>query len=691
MKITLAKTAGFCFGVDRAVNMVYDLIEKKQKACTLGPIIHNPQLVSELEEKGVRPVSSVDEVKKGETLVIRSHGVGKTVYENAKNSGLDLLDATCPFVAKIHSIVAERSAAGDIILVAGDEFHQEVIGITGHISGKYYVFSDCEQLEKLIKENEKIKTLPVSVVSQTTYNAKKWENSQKYLKKVCTNVKIFDTICFATAARQKEADKLSRECDVMIVIGGKHSSNTVKLFGVCSANCARTYHIETAAELSTEWFVGALSVGVVAGASTPAGIIKEVIKTMSENLQPVEEQMEGNETVLEKNFDEMTDEEALEASLSGLNGEQKVVGTVTGVNNSEITVDFGRGITGYVTADEYSLDSSVDLESEVKVGDKLNLIIMKISDMEGTAMLSKRRYDAIAGWDNIVSAKESGEVLHGVVRDVIKGGVVAYTSGIRVFIPASQATLSRNDSLEELKGKEVDFKIIEIGRGRRAVGSIRTILREERKAAEEKVWNSIAVGDRIVGKVKSVTTYGAFVDIGGVDGMVHISELSWSRIKHPSEVVSVGDEIEVYVKALDPEKKKISLGYKKAEDNPWTIFLDKYAVGDIAKVTIVSMTSYGAFARVIPGVDGLIHISQIANERIEKPQDKLSVGEEVEAKITAVDAEKKRVSLSIRALIAPPVVEEEVKSDVDEVVATASEEEVKVAEAVEIPAEETAE
>lgn len=369
---------------------------------------------------------------------------------------------------------------------------------------------------------------------------------------------------------------------------------------------------------------------------------------MSENLQPKDEQLE---TAVEKTFEEMTDEEAFEASLNNLTGDQKVIGTVIAVNNGEVTVDIGRGVTGYVTAAEFSNDPDLNLENEVKINDKINLIIMKINDQEGTAMLSKRRYDAIAGWDKIVAAKESGEILTGTVKDIIKGGVVLYSNNVRVFIPASQATASRNDSLEELKGKEVSFRIIEINRGRRAVGSIRSVLREQRKAAEDKIWADIAVGDRFQGTVKSLTGYGAFVDIGGVDGMVHISELSWTRIKNPAEVVSVGDVIDVYVKDLDTEKRKISLGYKKAEDNPWSIFQNNYAVDDVVKVTIVSMTTYGAFARIIPGIDGLIHISQIANKHIAKPQDELKIGEEVEAKITAVDLEQKRVSLSIRALL----------------------------------------
>ena len=659
MKITLAKTAGFCFGVNRAVQMVYDLVEDGQKVCTLGPIIHNSQMVEELASKGVRVVENPSDAKSDETLVIRSHGVGSDVYTAANNAGVKVCDATCQFVAKIHKIVAEQSAAGDIILIAGDEAHHEVIGIVGHCTSNHFVFSSVEELENLIEKCPEIRENAVSVVSQTTFNAKKWENAQKFLKKVCTNAKIFDTICNATSTRQKEARELAELNDVMVVIGGRHSSNTVKLFDVCAPLCQNTHLIETAKELKPEWFLTANKVGVVAGASTPAGIIKEVIKTMSENLQPVEEQVE----LAQKSFEEMTDEEAFEASLNSLTGEQKVCGTVVAVNASEITVDIGRGVTGYVSAAEYSSEP-VDLLSEVKVDDKLNLIIMKISDQEGTAMLSKRRYDAIAGWDNIVAAKDSGEVLHGTVREVIKGGVVVYSNNVRVFIPASQATASRNDALEDLKGTEVDFRIIEIGRGRRAIGSIRSVLREARKEAEEKVWSSIAVGDRINGTVKSLTSYGAFVDIGGVDGMVHISELSWNRIKNPAEVLSVGDEIEVYVKALDADKKKISLGYKKAEDNPWAIFQSNYNVDDVVTVKIVSMTTYGAFARIIPGVDGLVHISQIANKHVAKPQDELTVGQEVEAKITAVDLDKKRVSLSIRALLPEEVVEEAAAEEV---------------------------
>lgn len=687
MKITLAETAGFCFGVKRAVDMVYELCEKGEKVCTLGPIIHNAQLVADLEQKGVRVVENIDDVKQHETLVIRSHGVPEEVMNEAEQQGVKTVDATCPFVAKIHKIVNDASKRGETILIAGDPKHKEVIGIIGHAAEKVFVFEDENSLKELLQKHPEIQNERVCIVAQTTFNKKIWAECEKILKKYCTNQSIFGTICNATSMRQAEADELSQKSDAMVVIGGQHSSNTKKLYDVCKLNCDKTLLIETADELNADFFIGAENIGVVAGASTPAAIIKEAIKTMTEILNPVEEQAEVAE-VVQKSFEEMTDEEAFEASLDSLNSDKKVKGVVVQVTPSEILVDYNRGLTGYVSADEYSYDRNVDLTKEVKVGDELNLIIMRTDDMEGTAMLSKRRYDAIAGWDKVVEAKENNEILSGTVSEVVKGGVVVLTNGIRVFIPASQATLSRNDSLEELKGQEVNFRIIEIGRRRRVIGSIRSILREQRKEEMAKFWDEISVGDKFTGTVKSLTGYGAFVDLGGVDGMIHITELSWQRIKNPSEVVLVGDTVEVFVKAVDKEKRKISLGYKKEEENPWTIFQNNYNVDDVVKATIVSMTTYGAFARIIPGIDGLIHISQIADKHVAKPQDELTVGQEVEAKIIAVDFEKKRVSLSIRALIEPEVKEEEAEvSAENEVVATASEEEVVIADSVEETAE----
>ncbi len=654
-KIILAETAGFCFGVDRAVKMVEGLLEEGKRVATLGPIIHNPQLVEELGKRGARIVGGPEEVKNGEVLVLRSHGVARSVTEKAEDLGLIVADATCPFVAKIHKIVAEAGEQGRTVLIAGDATHKEVEGIIGHCKGRFLVFQSPEELESYQNESIISQEEPLTVVSQTTFNLELWKKCQKILKKHYTNAIIFDTICNATSKRQEEAYELASKCDVMVVVGGKHSSNTCKLKDVCAAVCERTVHVEIADELDRNFFKPSDLIGVVAGASTPSGIIKEVLNTMQEMQNPA---------VQETINDEMTFEEMLNATESSSNTDQKVKGIVLAVSPTEIQVDIGRKHTGYVTESEFSNDPSVKLTEAVKVGDELDLIIMRTNDQEGTVMLSKKRFDAIAGWDKVLTAKENNEVIESTVSDVVKGGVVAFYEGIRVFIPASQATLSKSDDLEALKGQPISFRIIEIGQRRRVIGSAKAILREQKTAAEEKFWASVAVGDRFTGTVKSITGYGAFVDLGGVDGMVHISELSWERIKHPSEVVKVGDTVEVYVKAIDEEKKKISLGYKKADENPWEIFKAKYAVEDVVNVKIVSMTTYGAFARIISGVDGLIHISQIADRRIEKPADELKVGQEVDAKIIDIDLDKKRVSLSIRALIEKT---EEAEAAVEEV------------------------
>ncbi len=668
-EIKLAKTAGFCFGVNRAVDLVYSMLGEGKKVYTLGPIIHNPQVVADLEKRGVVIVEEIGEVPQGAVIVVRTHGVPAAVIQAIQDKGLECCDATCPFVSKIHKIVAKQSERGDIVLIAGDPVHPEVRGIRGHCPGESYVFNSVGQLEELLHTHPEFSHKSISAVAQTTFNIKVWENCVKKLNLVCTNATVFDTICNATQERQEDAIALSHTCSAMVIIGGRQSSNTAKLRDVCARNCP-TFLIETAKELSGIDFSSYSSIGVTAGASTPAGIIKEVLETMSEllneNPELVEEKAETavpaeeaaaeqpaqEEAPAEKSFDEMSFSEALEASLQSMNTDQKVKGTVVGMSPSEIQVDIGRKHAGYIPLDEFSADPTVNPLEVVKVGDVLDLIIMKTNDAEGTVMLSKKRFDAIKAWDDVVKASEDESVLEGVVTDVIKGGVLASTNGVRVFIPASLATASRGEPLEGLLHQHVKFRIIEVNKSRRrAVGSIRAVLKEERKAAEDAFWAQAEVGQVYTGTVRTIVSYGAFVDIGGVDGMVHISELSWNRIKNPSEVVSVGDQIEVYIKALDPEKRKISLGYKKVEDNPWEILRRDYPIGSEVTAKVVGMTAFGAFAQIIPGIDGLIHISQIADHRIEKPQDVLSIGEEVRVKITDIDFDKKRVSLSIRALL----------------------------------------
>lgn len=651
MKVEVASTAGFCFGVDRAVNTVYKLLEEGKLAATLGPIIHNPQVIADFASRGVKIVNTPEETPPGYTLVIRSHGIPRDVEEKIQALGLPYVDATCPFVKKIHKLAEQSGEEGKVFLLAGDKDHPEVQGILGHCKGENFVVKNSEELVNLLKIHEELRAKPLAFAAQTTFHAGEWEKCLETLKKLCTNAAIFATICNATARRQKEAKNLAQRCDRMIVVGGRDSSNTAKLRDICAEYC-ETYLIERADELPV--FSAGLSVGITAGASTPASIIKEVLATMAE--------VNNNE----QNFEEM-----LEESLKSLNTDEKVHGVVVGISPTEVYVDVGRKQAGFIPANELSNDPTVKPEDVVKIGDEMDLLIMKTNDQEGTIMLSKRRVDAMKGWDEIAQAQENNEILTGKVIEVVKGGVIVLYKAMRIFVPASQATASRGEDLNELMGKEVRFRIIEVNRQRRrAVGSIRSVLREERKAAQEKFWEQVEEGQTYTGKVKSLTNFGAFVDLGGVDGMVHISELSWNRIKHPSEVLNVGDTVEVYVKGLDRENGKISLGYKRPEDNPWVKLEREYPVGTVCDAKIVGMTQFGAFASVIPGIDGLIHISQIADHRIEKPQDVLKVGDVVKVKITDIDFDRHRVSLSIRALL------EEQKAAEDEAAAQAPADEV---------------
>ena len=652
MKITVASSAGFCFGVNRAVQMVSQLLDENKKVCTLGPIIHNPQTLRRLAARGASIVKNVSDAPADATLVIRSHGVGKKTYDKILSRGLSFCDATCPNVAKIHSIVSKESSDGKTILIAGDASHPEVEGIIGHCSGAYYVFSNAGELNKITEKYVFLKHSPVCVISQTTFSISEWKNCLEIIRKVYTKAVIFDTICNATAMRQSEAAEMSRKCDAMIVIGGRQSSNTAKLVDVCGRNCI-TYLVEAADELPLMALKKAGRIGITAGASTPASIIKEVLDTMSElNEGPTQATDEPDAQSNKENSSEGNFAEMLEESLKNLNTGEKVHGVVVGVNPTEVLVDVGRKQAGYIPASELSSNPNVKPEDVVKVGDEMDLLIMRTNDQEGTIMLSKKRLDAEKGWEKIVDAEESQDVLEGTVTDIVKGGVIAATEGVKVFIPASQATASRSDPLEDLLKKNVKFRIIEVNRNRRrAVGSIRSVLKDERKALQEKFWETAEVGKVYTGVVKSLTSYGAFVDLGGIDGMIHISELSWTRIKHPSEVVNVGDKVTVYIKALDKDRGRISLGYKKPEDNPWVILKDKCPIGSELDVKIVGMTTFGAFAQVIPGIDGLIHISQIADHRIEKPQDVFKMGDVTKVKITDIDFDRHRVSLSRRAIL----------------------------------------
>ena len=646
MSITVAKSAGFCFGVNRAINIVNSLLDKNVKVSTLGPIIHNMEVVHELESRGCKAVENIDEVEKDATLVIRSHGVPKYVIDKLDENGVKYEDATCPFVKKIHNIVANPDNKDGIVLIAGNSVHPEVEGIIGHCSTECHTFKNSEEIDEIynivLKKNNK----QVFVVAQTTFDTKEWKKCVKKIKKLCTNAKIFDTICNATHRRQTEAAELAAQVDVMVVVGDRKSANTKHLAEICREKCGRVVQIERAGELSSELFEGCLVAGLTAGASTPAGIIKEVYTTMSEEIKNMESNEESFEELLEKSF-------------KTLNTGEKVTGIVTAVGPTEVQVDLGCKQAGYISVDELSADPNVKPEDVVKVGDEIETYIIRVNDVEGYAMLSKKRLDAVKVWEDIEVARENKTTLEGKVTEENKGGIVVNVKGVRVFVPASQSGQPRGADLSEMIGQTVSLRITEVNRARRrVVGSIRAVQFEARQAAQAAIWESIEVGKHYTGTVKSMTSYGVFVDIGGVDGMVHISELSWSRIKNPAEVVSVGDTLDVYVISFDPEKHKISLGVKDRSCNPWDKFMETYHVGDVASVRIVKLMTFGAFAEVVPGVDGLIHISQIADRRIEKPGDVLAEGDIVDAKITAIDEEKQKISLSIRALLAPSAEDE---------------------------------
>ena len=639
MNIHLAKTAGFCYGVNRAVDLVEEAIASGKPTVTLGPIAHNRHLVGRFDAQGVRVVTTLDEIPAGSTVVIRSHGIPRRIYEALQNMDVEVIDATCPSVKRIHGLVAKAEKAGRQPIIIGTPTHPEVEAIAGWCEHPL-VFSDAESLENWLNLSPEHRNLPVTVVSQTTSTQFLWNSCKKIIKKVCTNHEIFDTICRATENRQAEAAKLAESCRAMIVVGDRNSSNTGRLAHICAEHCANVALVDSADELDPATYRCFDTIGITAGASTPAWIIKEVYQTMSEMNNTVD-------AVAEESFEAM-----LENSIKTLNTGDKVFGTVTAIGSTEVQIDLGTKHAGYIPYDEVSADPTVKPEDVLKVGDEIEVFVVRVNDQEGTVQLSRKKLEGMKVWDDVEKACEEKTPMEGIITEENKGGVVANVKGVRVFIPASQTGVAKGGDLSELKGQTVKLRITEFNRARRrVVGSIRDINREARKAAVEKIWSEIEVGKKYTGTVKSMTSYGAFVDIGGVDGMVHISELSWGRIKSPEEVVKVGDTIEVFVIKFDPEKRKISLGYKTPEMNPWNQFCAKYNVGDVAHVKIVKIVDFGAFAEILPDVDGLIHISQVDDHRVDKVSDVLSEGQEVDAKIIDVDNDRKRISLSIRALL----------------------------------------
>lgn len=672
MPIKVAKTAGFCFGVKRAVNSVYEALNEGKKIATLGDVIHNRQVMDDLASKGVFSYDFVEDIPNDCTIVIRAHGVGKDVYE--KIGDRPYIDLTCPFVSKIHRIVEKYYNDGYQIVIIGDKNHPEVIGINGWCNYEACVI-DSELSEICTNFDKK----PICVVAQTTIKKEYFVQKVQILKKACKSTIEFDTICSATRNRQEEAAKLAANSDCMIIVGGRQSSNTKKLFEISSKLCSDTYHVETADELPQKQYY---KIGITAGASTPARIIREVVKAMSENLKNEESFAE-----LFEQYDQKT-----------LSNGDIIDGQVVEVRKNEVIVDLGGfKYNGQLAVDQLTDDPSLEPSDVVKEGDTIRVYVIGVNDAEGKVVLSRKKLVAMESWNKIKAAYEEERIMEGKVIKAVKGGLIALADDAQVFIPARQASEKYVSDLQSLVGTTMKFKLIELDeRRKRVVGSARVILEAERKAKEAEFWADAEVGKHYSGTVKSLTSFGAFVDIGGVDGLVHISELSWNKIKHPSEVCAVGDVMDVYIKEINPETKKISLGFKKLEDNPWTIAKSKINVGDVITVKIVRMMPFGAFAEIIPSVDGLIHISQIADKRIGKPEDVLSIGQEVEVKVTDVDWDEKKISLSIRALIEKEEVEEAAEEEVVEdeaetALVYSTDPEVEVAQPIEVEDEETAE
>ncbi len=631
--------AGFCFGVSRAVEMLEKEIELGSAPLyTVGPIIHNPQIIDDMRQKGVQIAESVSQLPSDCTAVIRAHGITKEDRAYLEENKIRYVDATCPFVEKIHRIV--ESEKENVVLIGGNPDHPEVMGIRSCGGNETFVFKNVDELDELSKKHLDFSSKYIVVVWQTTFNLNEYEKCLSFLKKTFEYLKVYDTICKATQIRQQETAALASESDAMIIVGGKQSSNTAKLFSIAKAACPCTILIEQANEVPINLLYKE-RIGIAGGASTPVCIIEEVKRIMSEqNVNLVEE--------------EMTFEQMLENSLKVISNGDRVKGIVVGVNPSEVKVDLGTKYSGFITRDNFSADSNVDLMNDVAIGDEIECIALRVNDIEGTVALSKKKVDAMAGFEKLEKACEEKATLEGKVVEVTNGGLTVLIDGSRVFVPKSLSGKPRNFDFDTMLNEVVALQIAEISvvRGRKKViGSMRAIEAEKRKAARQEFWDNAAVGNRYNGVVKSLTTFGAFIDLGGVDGLLHITEMSWGKIKHPSDVMNVGDEVDVYIKAIDDEKKKISLGYKKAEDNPFVLFTNQYSVGDVATVKIMNLMPFGAFARIIDGVDGLIHISQISTKHIAKPADVLKVGDEVEVKIVDINEETQKVGLSIRALM----------------------------------------
>ena len=654
-EIILAKTAGFCFGVKRAVDTVYDQVNEVKATDTIvytyGPIIHNEEVVKDLESKGVKIIPDEETLKElvntsttndNIKIIIRSHGVGKHIYDLIEKSNIEIIDATCPFVKKIHKIVSEESNKGSVIIIAGDENHPEVQGIIGWCENTPFVVDSIEKAEKLILETDK----NIVIVSQTTFNSIKFKDLVEFFRKKYYNVCVYNTICNATGERQKEVKELAGSVDAMIVIGGKNSSNTQKLYEISKKECRNTYYIQTLVDLDLTVIESAKRVGITAGASTPNYIIKEVQDSMAE-----------------LSFEELLNQS--EENGNTVRPGSVVEGKVIGVKPDVIYVDIQYKADGIITRAEYSNTPGIDLTTVVNVGDPITVKVVKTNDGEGQVLLSYKRVAAEKSYEKLEEAFNNEEVLTAKVTKVLEGGLSVTVDECNVFIPASLVSDTYEKNLDKFMDQEIEFVITEFNpKKRRIIGNRKKLVAAKKAEDAKKLFDSINVGDVVEGTVKNVTPFGAFIDLGGADGLLHISEMSWGRIDNPKSVLEVGATVKTFIK--DIKGDKIALSLKFDDQNPWVKAAEKYAVGTEVTGKIARMTDFGAFVELEPGVDALLHVSQISNEHIEKPADVYKVGQEVTAKVVDFKQEDKKISLSVKAMLKEETVAEEATEETTE-------------------------
>ncbi|MBR0136511.1 MAG: bifunctional 4-hydroxy-3-methylbut-2-enyl diphosphate reductase/30S ribosomal protein S1 [Clostridia bacterium] len=689
MQLILAENMGFCFGVRRAVDIAVKAAGEKGRVYTLGELIHNREVVGELSQKGVIPIESVDELPQGGTLIIRSHGVSPRIIEECSNRGIDLIDCTCPFVMKIHSIVTDMHRDGYRIVITGDPRHPETVGINGCCGEEALFVRTEEEVEGLltsVSPDDK-----VCLVSQTTFDLETFKRVAERFERVFHNGKVFNTVCSTTEQRQKEAAELSAKCDVMLVLGDKHSSNTQKLASICENYCKKVKRISNKNEIPIEIReINGIITGVVAGASTPDSLIREVITRMSElDKANVEETCtaENTETVAEMATEtaapveaaaeepvveegETTFEEAFEKTLVRIRNGQILTGSVVQIVDGEVCVNIGYKSDGFIPRDEFSNDPDVDPATVVSVGDKIEVEVLKVNDGEGNVLLSRKNVESKKVWEQFSTDAESeGKTVEAIGKEVVKGGLIADINGIRAFIPASQVATKYIEKLDEFVGQPMKVKIIEVDKARkRVVASRKAVLIEEAEEAKRQKWAELEVGAKVKGVVRRLTDFGAFVDIGGIDGLVHVTDAAWGRVKNVNEVLKVGQEIEVLILNVDTEKQRVSLGYKQLQPKPWTMAGEKYPVGSIVEGKVVRIVTFGAFVALEPTIDGLIHISQVGPRRVTKVEDELHVGDIVRCKVLEVNPEQRRISLSRKEVILEenPEIAEEIAKEREE-------------------------